>query len=324
MKSNFLTATVALAVTLLFTGCYHNMHDFALDLEVESKDMRATQLTLEADKPGVKVMFDIDTIAAPNPIKYRTFEDEKWSDWKTYSNKDTITLINAGDRVQFKGSNATYAHDLTSHTVSSHFKVWDKCYVYGNIMSLIDSVRYDTCTSLTGSYTFFSLFSGNKSLDILSTKKLVLPAQRLTLFCYGYMFVDCTNLTSAPELPATELDSACYLSMFGSCKSLTSSPVLPAQTLVYNCYLRMFYDCRNLSTVTCFASDITASDCTNNWLQYAGSSITYVKTFNALVGTPWQENSDSGIPTGWQRVDHSTGGTSDFSTGKEGKWVKQN
>ena len=67
--------------------------------------------------------------------------------------------------------------------------------------------------------------------------------------CYGFMFYNCTSLTTAPSLPATTLTDNCYNSMFQDCTSLTTAPSLPATTLTDNCYRSMFQGCTSLITV---------------------------------------------------------------------------
>ena len=116
------------------------------------------------------------------------------------------------------------------------------------------------------------------------------------------MFRDCTSLTAAPELPATELASNCYRSMFMGCTALTTAPVLLATTLVERCYYQIFTNCSKLATVTCLAtSGINDNSSTYNWLNGAGSDVQGTKTFNAVSTAEWQSN-NSGIPTGWTRV----------------------
>ena len=68
----------------------------------------------------------------------------------------------------------------------------------------------------------------------------------MAVYCYAYMFRDCTNLTQAPSLPATTLTNGCYYSMFYGCTSLTQVPALPATTLTNGCYQDMFYGCTGL------------------------------------------------------------------------------
>ena len=76
------------------------------------------------------------------------------------------------------------------------------------------------------------------------------PTSISTKDCYAYMFSDCKNLTSAPELPATMLTEHCYDGMFSGCSNLTSAPELPATTLTDGCYSNMFYKCLKLKVNT--------------------------------------------------------------------------
>ena len=64
-------------------------------------------------------------------------------------------------------------------------------------------------------------------------------------FCY--LFLNCSALTSAPELPATTLADNCYFGMFSGCTSFTAAPKLPATTLADNCYSGMFLGCTSLT-----------------------------------------------------------------------------
>ena len=75
-----------------------------------------------------------------------------------------------------------------------------------------------------------------------------LPATELEDRCYYGMFYGCTSLTAAPELPATELEDRCYSTMFEKCTSLKSAPELPATKLASFCYYEMFYGCTSLTS----------------------------------------------------------------------------
>ena len=66
--------------------------------------------------------------------------------------------------------------------------------------------------------------------------------------CYNSLFLNCTSLTTAPELPATELSSSCYYRMFEGCKSLKNAPELPAVDLTNGCYQYMFRGCTSIKT----------------------------------------------------------------------------
>ncbi len=157
------------------------------------------------------------------------------------------------------------------------------------------------CTSLTTAPTFpnATTMGYNCCLDMFNKcTSLVdapaLPATTLANGCYKGMFVDCKKLTTAPALPATTLASDCYRSMFMRCKSLTTAPTLPATTLANSCYNWMFNNCTKLKSVTVYAEDISATNCTKDWL----SSVSSTGTFNNIGFAPF-ETGASGIPNGW-------------------------
>ena len=170
---------------------------------------------------------------------------------------------------------------------------------------------FDGCTSLTTApslpaETLAEFCYGGMFVDCDNlTKAPALPAKTLAEFCYSGMFAYCDKLTTAPELSATSLKQVCYSEMFIGCKNLIAAPELPAPVLVYSCYSNMFSGCESLASVTCLATDISAEDCTTDWLKGAGTNVTVTpKVYTpASMASVWPTNSDSGIPTGWTRVD---------------------
>ena len=122
-----------------------------------------------------------------------------------------------------------------------------------------------------------------------------LPATTLANSCYSTMFSSCRSLTTAPKLPATTLTNGCYTGMFNECISLTTAPELPATTLTDSCYNRMFSDCTSLTYIKCLATNISAINCTFNWVFNVASSGTFVKDANM---SSWTTDS-FGIPSDW-------------------------
>ena len=235
------------------------------------------------------------------------------------STKSLVTAeinVEAGDVVTFYGNGTS----ITSYD-GTNINCDGECYIYGNIMSLVDENGFATATALTEEATFFRLFEDNSNLYSHPTKKLVLPATTLAYdcynsmfsgctslttapelpatnlesYCYSTMFKDCTSLTIAPELPATDLESYCYYSMFENCTSLTTAPVLPAEDLEVSCYEYMFYDCTRLRSVTCLATNIEAGDATSYWLE----NVALEGTFIMAEGMGSWTTGVSGIPSGW-------------------------
>ena len=278
----------------------------------------------------------------PLTVEYK-LNDGEWTEM-TISDSDPETInVVSGDTVQFRGDNTNYGDFGCRFFGTSSFNV------YGNIMSLIDSVNFldlktlqgseygyygtfsglftqsnvisannlqlpattlaqscyremfYSCTSLTtapelpattiASYCYYEMFNNCTSL----TTAPELPATTLANYCYDGMFYGCTSLTTAPALPATTLASYCYQSMFAGCTSLTQAPELPATTLVEACYQNMFDDCTNLNYIKCLATDISASRCTDGWVNGVASTGTFVKNHDMSSWT----TGTSGIPEGW-------------------------
>lgn len=158
------------------------------------------------------------------------------------------------------------------------------------------------CTSLTvvtdllaktlGTRSYEQMFYGCSSLVNAQSS---LPAMSLGTYCYQAMFHDCSSLVNVPTLPAINIANGAYGAMFQNCTSLITAPELPALTLRLSCYASMFKGCSKLNYVKCLATSISASSCTNNWLDGVASTGTFVKN-SSMSG--WTTGV-SGIPSGW-------------------------
>ena len=186
----------------------------------------------------------------------------------------------------FRGcANLTSAPALPATTLASF------CY---------DSMFY-ACNKLTSTpelpatrltdYCYQNMFNGCTNL----TTTPALPATTLADYCYSHMFQGCSSLTTAPELPATTLADNCYHNMFNGCTSLIAVPELPATILTKYCYSYMFYGCSKLNYIKMLATDISATECLNNWVLNVSSTGTFVKN-PAMTSLP---TGNSGIPNGW-------------------------
>ena len=191
-----------------------------------------------------------------------------WTKITASSTAGTAINVVAGDKVRFKGTNSSYSK-YGSYYYACRFAGTATCCVYGNIMSLVYGDNFIGQKTLQSGGTFSGLFFSYSKMISDEEHKLVLPATTLTNDCYHHLFYGCTNLTTAPELPAT--------------------------TLVQGCYGEMFGGCSKLNYITCLATDISASNCTNNWVSSVASTGTFVKN-PRMNGWP---TGNSGIPTGW-------------------------
>ena len=215
--------------------------------------------------------------------------------WTSITAGDNVTIsVVAGDVVELKGNNQTYASDRSIY--SGFDGGTAKFNISGNIMSLIYGDNFVGETTMSGTYNFCSLF---KQSMAVSAENLILPATSLTNHCYRAMFSKARNLTVAPALPATTLGEYCYYYMFEEC-AISSAPELRAPTLVSNCYGNMFTGCRSLNYIKCLATTIPAN-CLTNWVSNVSSSGTFVKKENVTWTT-----GNSGIPTNWTVVNDGT------------------
>ena len=172
---------------------------------------------------------------------------------------DSITVA-AGDKVCFYAQNSENNGSI-NQTISCDAD----CYIYGNIMSLVTLTENGDWnpleTTLFGEYSFNQLFYKNCHIKNHASKKLILPATKLTSACYCEMFMECTSLTTAPELPAETLAVNCYGFMFYGCTSLITAPSLPAETLAECCYSSMFSGCTSLTTAPSLPAETLADGC---------------------------------------------------------------
>ena len=61
----------------------------------------------------------------------------------------------------------------------------------------------------------------------------------------------------------------------------------------------MFNSCSNINYIKCLATNISATDCTNGWVNRVTSTGTFVKNPDMASWT----TGTSGIPTGWTVID---------------------
>lgn len=227
-----------------------------------------------------------------NNVAYSTDDGSTWSVLMTSG--DSTPIFQAGERIIWNG---VFRPKGTSG--SGYFSSSGRFKIEGNAMSLVNGLQYQDYSSITARpYLFKRLFASCNGL--INCENMVMPATDFILseFCYAYMFQDCTNLEKTPrELPCTALTEGCYQQMFQNCTKITKSPILSASTLVEGCYQQMFRNCTNLNKVTCLATDISASNCTTNWLANVASS----GEFKTPSSTNWSSGAN-GIPNNWTRT----------------------
>ena len=180
--------------------------------------------------------------------------------WNTWDG--TTTISSSGSKLYLRGTgNTKITGDSLNYrfvfTGTSALKIACK----GNIENLLD---YET-VSAGGHPTMANYCYQYMFLDCTSlTTAPALPATTLAGGCYANMFYGCTSLTTAPALPATTLADDCYEYMFYGCTSLTAAPALPATTVAGSCYDSMFYGCTALTTAPALPATTLANLCYYN------------------------------------------------------------
>lgn len=157
-------------------------------------------------------------------LEYST--GDGWNDFVV--GETTVTLANVGDEcfIRAKTTNSRFA------TASYNYNK----FVMSGKIAASDSIMY--------------LLKNDGDLDTIPSSS-----------CFLRMFIDCSSLTTAPELPATAMKEECYRGMFGFCTSLTSAPELPATTLANTCYNNMFYGCTSLTNPPELPATTTSERC---------------------------------------------------------------
>ena len=205
--------------------------------------------------------------AAERTISISTDNGQTWVQKTSDMGGTTLATLNNGNKLLIKGTNSSYAYWEGDDYAYNHFSSTGDFNVEGNIMSVFYGDNFIEQTTLPNEGLLYGLFKGCEGL--VSAENLKLPATTLRPYCYDEMFAFCPSLTTAPELPATTLANSCYQSMF--------------------------YDCTSLNYIKCLATDISATNCTTDWVDGVAATGTFVKSKDMAS---WATGVN-GIPTGW-------------------------
>ncbi len=220
-------------------------------------------LTMQALNNGTTITFDNK---ATGPVEY-SINNGSWTTLAAAGASGTTSSLNAGDKVYLRGANNTY-EDNEGH--DSKISCSGPCYVYGNFMSLTHE-SFSSETTLRGNSAFCNLFKDNTNIRNHPYKDMVLPATKLTEFCYYGMFWECTGLSRSPIMA----DATASLSEKTKC-----------------CYVNMFYNCSGLYYVTCYSSPADFS--------YFEPWLVNVQSKGTLVTkSGYESNWNDHKPTGW-------------------------
>lgn len=260
-------------------------------------------------------------------IEYSLDYGESWNEYTSGFE------LNKGEVACFRGNRENYKNatkdDWESPSSKPIFAATRLVYISGNIMSLLANKEEISESAFHGAFSKGGAGGTTQItyIDIDPDTPLILPDPTLAPKCYAHMFRNCTSLTRAPQfrvestavrccynmfrycnsledvsdisLPAMSLSTDCYRELFRQCSKLKKIPVLPAPILVQECYRQMLSG-SGITEVTCLATDISATDCLNEWMSNVGSKGTFYKA----PGVDYPRNAH-GIPSGWTVVEYS-------------------
>lgn len=165
------------------------------------------------------------------------------SEWASVAIGTEIPFGGAKGDLRLRGINPNgTATGLSTHSTITFTDLTVDVACIGDIRTLLDWRNYNIVETNNARFCYLFL-----NCSVL-TSAPELPATELATYCYYGMFYGCTSLTAAPELPATELEDRCYSTMFENCTSIKSAPELPATKLASFCYYEMFYGCTSLTS----------------------------------------------------------------------------
>jgi len=175
------------------------------------------------------------------------------------------------------------------------------CYreMFANCTSLRTVPSFGTIATMAEE-ACMSMFLNCSSLEAVSIGS---TASELKKLCCYSMFNGCSGISVFYSMgTVTTVAQECCRNMYVGCVGLTASPItLAASTLANNCYQEMFRGCSHLSSVTCLATDISASNCLTGWMNGVSESGTFTKA-SSMTTMP---EGASGIPSGWTIIDEN-------------------
>ncbi len=231
------------------------MSGFRRGLMANALDPLKVPLTFTAAEAGATVALTATGSPTVSGLHYRM---GKSGVWMPYTAGTVIALPNIGDSVQFWNSENTLSTNATNRVQAV---ITGKTAASGNIQSM-----------LNWNETLLGIWS-----------------------VYNHMFMDNTDLVSAPLLPATAVYGYCYTNMFIT-TGITKAPELPATTLASYCYYRMLNQCTNLKEIRVHFTS-WHENATDQWVGGVPAGGTFYKP-SALP----EEYGVNRIPEGWTVV----------------------
>lgn len=244
------------------TSDIQSLQNFVQDADVSISNLINTNsipelkeyLTFEAKEDNCSIYFGTYDSGYTKTIEISTDKvtwTEKTSSRFTSGSTTDGTLLatlNTGDVLYVRGNNSSYATD------SAHMHVFyatKQCYMYGNVMSLIQKdnfweVKELERMALWGLFgnVYKSSYTGN--LYSHPTKQIFISANSLKYGACKYLFMGCSNITSFVILATIFADAATAAIITGAASgTIYKSPIinaLPSDTLPSGWNTENYYD----------------------------------------------------------------------------------
>lgn len=170
---------------------------------------------------------------------------------------------------------------------------------------------FKNCTSLTtlpilyaseyGQYCCYEMFSGCTS--ITDASGVITSMNKMVFNCCTRMFQDCTALRVPPSLPFTgTAEGSCYGYMFLRCSALETAPVIRCTKSGFASFSNMFNGCSRIREIEIHVEDWSTRagyETAKNWTIGVAANGTFKKN---RLNTNIPRGVD-GIPDGWTVVD---------------------
>lgn len=269
-------------------------------IRVDYSDSQYFHITNLENETGSFVFQKRGSQQEPTTMQYST-DGVNWTNYD-YSNYPTVTVPAKGN-IYFRGTGGGNGY-VADRYIKFHF---DKQYkISGNLLSVIDYNNMNSITTIGGASgkEHFNSFFINET-NLISCSGLSFGSlTTLDICAFYYTFSGCTSLTDTPDFTGiTDGSGNNALSYcFNGCSSLVLGADLSGFTTLKA--PGIYSGCSKLQTAIAPNVSTWSTNDMNNWLQNAGTQATGTKTVSCPTGVTITTGSNSGIPTGWTRVDY--------------------
>ena len=208
-------------------------------------------------------------------VEYST-DNVNWNTWTETNGVRSMSIAQGGD-LYLRGNNPNGLNPTNSDSDYYSFTADKKYAMAGDIRSLVSRYEIDDLPNSC----FRKFFYNSTTLD--NASYVLLSALRPGQWAYLHLFGGCTGLKLAPhELPETNLvnsnnsDGRCYGYMFKNCSSLTTMPIIRATRFGYQACYEMFKGCSALTNQWATATPSDSSKTNISFTIESGNNGTHV------------------------------------------------